>query len=225
MKIETLFNQAAKHYDSARKLLIPCFDDFYSTAVEVIPFTKTDHIKVLDLGAGTGLFSYMVNQNYPNADFTLIDLSEKMLEEAQTRFVNTKTKIEYLTMNYVEQPLPGKFDLIISALSIHHLTSQEKQKLFSDIYRHLNNGGIFINADQVLGETEAIENIYKKSWLNSVKNSGVAKVTLDAALERMKEDKMSTLKDQLHWLKNNNFRDINCWYKNYSFVVYSAKKE
>lgn len=224
MNIEKLFNQAAASYDSARKLLIPCFDDFYGTAVEIIPFKQDDHIKVLDLGAGTGLFSSMVSQKYPNAEFTLVDLSEKMLKVAEERFMEIENKTILHRMSYTDQPLPGQFDLIISALSIHHLTSYEKQQLFSDIYRHLNPGGIFINADQVLGETENIDNIYKSNWIKSVKNSGVTKETLDAALERMKEDKMSTLKDQLFWLKDNNFKDVNCWYKRFNFVVFSGRK-
>lgn len=63
MSIKNAFDMAAKDYDQARKQLIPCFDDFYGTALELIPFETKDRINVLDLGAGTGLFSSLVAHN------------------------------------------------------------------------------------------------------------------------------------------------------------------
>lgn len=67
--------------------------------------------------------------------------------------------------------------------------------------------GQFINADQVLGSTENIEQEYRQSWLNEVKNRGVTENELEQALNRMKEDKMSPLEDQLLWLRKSGFKD------------------
>jgi len=224
VSIKKAFDQGAKDYDSARKQLIPCFDDFYGTALDLITFAKTDKIKVLDLGAGTGLFSSLVSQCYPNAEFVLYDLSNGMLEEAKSRFENRDTKVSYVTKNYSLSSIDGKYDLIISALSIHHLTGLEKEALFKKIYGILNTNGMFINADQVLGATPSIEKSYRNSWIKQVKEKGVADKALKSALERMKEDKMSTLDEQLTWLSHAQFKEVNCWYKNYSFVVYSGRK-
>jgi tRNA (cmo5U34)-methyltransferase len=41
----------------------------------------------------------------------------------------------------------------------------------------------------------------------------------------MKEDKMSTLADQVQWLKDAGFVHVNSWFKHYSFVVFSGTKE
>ena len=83
---------------------------------------------------------------------------------------------------------------------------------------------MFINADQVLGSTPAIESDYRAAWLRQVKEKGVSDTALSQALERMKEDKMSTLSDQLSWLGEAGFERVNCWYQNYSFVVFSGQK-
>jgi tRNA (cmo5U34)-methyltransferase len=115
--------------------------------------------------------------------------------------------------------------LVISSLSIHHLSDVEKQNLFKSIYAHLNPGGIFINADQVLGDTEEIEKSYRNRWVEQVKANGTTEVELEAAFERMKEDKMSTLAAQIQWLKDAGFANTNCWFKHYSFVVFSGTKE
>ena len=225
MSIKKGFDQGAKEYDLARKHLIPCFDDFYAAALELVPFIQTDKIKVLDLGAGTGLFALLVAERYPNAQLTLYDLSSAMLEEAKTRFANQDTEVDYVAIDYADNAIKGKYDLIISALSIHHLTGVEKENLFKKIYASLNDNGYFINADQVLGETAEIEKNYRDVWLKQVKEKGVTQSSLSSALERMKEDKMSTLTDQLMWLENAKFKEVNCRYKNDSFVVYSARKD
>jgi len=224
MSVKEAFDKGAKAYDSARKQLVPCFDEFYGTALDLIWATKTDNIRVLDLGAGTGLFAFLVSQRFPNAQLTLCDISSAMLDEARNRFRNSSNKVEYLAADYSTEVITGQYDLIISALSIHHLSDAEKEALFKRLFRALNNGGLFINADQELGETAWIEEMYRKAWLRQFKEKGVSDSTLASALERMKEDKMSTLSRQLSWMKNAGFVDVNCWYKNYSFAVCSGRK-
>ncbi|MEZ5581459.1 MAG: class I SAM-dependent methyltransferase [Candidatus Competibacteraceae bacterium] len=139
---------------------MPCFDRFYGTALDLISTLKTDEIKVLDLGAGTGIFAFLVSQRYPNAEFTLCDISNAMLNEAKNRFKNSRTKVEYLVKDYSAEPIVGRYDLIISALSIHHLSGAE-EALFERLFLNLNKNGLFINADQVLGETALIEKSYR----------------------------------------------------------------
>jgi hypothetical protein len=40
VNIQQAFNAAAADYDRLRRILIPCFEDFYRTAVEIIPFDR-----------------------------------------------------------------------------------------------------------------------------------------------------------------------------------------
>ncbi len=222
--IKKLFNEGAPSYDANRKKLIPCFDKFYSTALAIINKESQASIKVLDLGAGTGLMSYYVLKMFPNANMTLIDLSQGMLEIAKERLLSLSSNFEILEANYVNYQFTQKFDVVISALSIHHLDNEEKQVLFTNIYSCLKPGGQFINADQVLGSTTSIEAIYRDQWLKEVTSSGISQEELAKALERMKEDKMSKLDDQLKWLREIGFEEVNCWFKDYSFVVFSGRK-
>ncbi|MCP4161353.1 MAG: class I SAM-dependent methyltransferase [Deltaproteobacteria bacterium] len=224
LSIKKGFDKVAKDYDIERKRLIPCFDDFYGASLELISSQKDDKIKVLDLGAGTGVFAGFVAELYPNAKFTLCDISDKMLDEAKKRFTETSIKVDFLVKDYSKEEIEGRFDLIISALSIHHLTDLEKENLFKKLFKNLNKGGLFVNADQVLGKNKSIDKIYRSMWLKQVKENGVTEEVLDAGLERMKEDKMSTLSDQLDWLKKAKYENVNCWYQNFNFVVYSGSK-
>src|SRR4028118_1585449 len=130
MNIQQAFNAAAADYDRLRRTLIPCFDDFYGTAVEIVPFDRTAPLKVLDLGAGTGLYSGMLQAVFPNAEFTLLDLAPEMLEKAQARFDGIGKSPKILIGDYVETDFEGSYDLIVSALSIHHLSDVDKERLY-----------------------------------------------------------------------------------------------
>ncbi|WP_139492321.1 class I SAM-dependent methyltransferase [Brevibacillus dissolubilis] len=217
------FDQIAKKYDEQRKKLIPCFHDFYQISVALANTTR-EAPAILDIGAGTGLFSSLVLEKYPNAHLTLIDISEKMLDVAKVRFQD-RANVTYIVDDYTKHEFNEKFDIIISALSIHHLTELEKKNLYSTVFSLLNDNGVFINADQVLGHTDYIETLYKDDWKQKVESSGLSQEEISAAYERTKLDKMSTLDDQLTWLKEIGFSDVDCVYKYYNFVVFTGRKQ
>ncbi|MEH2446781.1 MAG: hypothetical protein V7K18_13605 [Nostoc sp.] len=127
-----------------------------------------------------------------------------------------------LVGDYVETDLGGSYNLIISALSIHHLSDVDKELLYQRIYDVLNPGGIFVNADQVLGKTPDLEQLYRKHWLDSVSAKNISKEDLKAAQKRMEYDRMATLDIQLHWLEAAGFQNVDCWYKNFSFAVFGG---
>jgi tRNA (cmo5U34)-methyltransferase len=225
VSVKQAFDRHAKDYDSERKQLIPSFDDFYGAALALIPFQPEERFRVLDLGAGTGLFASFVAQHYTNAEFTLYDISDKMLDEARKRFSDSRTKVTYVVRDYSREAIEGRFDLVISALSIHHVAHADKENLFKRLFECIDANGMFINADQVMGATPSIDELYRSTWLKQIRTNGVTDEMLAAALERMKEDKMSTLSDQLDWLRKAHFSEVTCWYQNFSLVVYSGCKE
>ncbi len=225
MSIQELFDRSSETYDRDRRQLIPCYDDFYTISVEIIPFHKDRELRVLDLGAGTGLLSAAVAARYPRALLTLVDLSPAMLRVAEQRFADGKgERITFQVMNYCEKPLTGTYDLVISALSIHHLADTAKIDLFGKIHTILEPGGMFINADLVRGENVVAEKICYHTWLRKVREKGVKEETLDAALERTKEDRLSPLSSQMEWLREAGFIDVANWYRYYSFAVFSGTK-
>ncbi len=79
MSVEALFDEAAGGYDEARRLLVPGIDELYGAVLKSVPFGVDEQIKVLDLGAGTGLLSAVISDRFPRARITLVDLSVEML--------------------------------------------------------------------------------------------------------------------------------------------------
>lgn len=220
--IQEKFDEISKKYDSQRRMLIPCFDDFYGICASVAD-VKTNTPQILDIGAGTGLLSNFILNRYPEARITLIDISEKMLEMARQRFDGNKN-IKYVVGDYTKISLSEEFDMVVSALSIHHLEDDDKKELFKKCYSILKPNGIFINADQVIGETPYIDSLNKRKWKDSIEKSGLPKEEIISAYDRMKLDKETSLELQLEWLNEIGFKDVSCIYKYYSFVVMFGRK-
>ena len=221
--VKELFDRSVERYDRNRQLLIPCFEAFYRIAAELVPFKSAHAFSVLDLGAGTGLLSMMIADRFPHACFTLMDISGDMLMKARERFSGQSSRFSFIVQDYAAD-LQGSFDLVVSALSIHHLEDERKAELFRSVCGVLKTGGMFINADQVRGQTGEIDRIYRETWIRQVLESGITQEDFAAARERMKADRMGTLEDQLGFLRTAGFRDVNCWYQHYSFAVFSGRK-
>lgn len=225
MTVGALSGQAAWDYDRARRQLVPGLDRFYGALLESAPFRTEEELRVLDLGAGTGLLSAMVAKRFPRSRVTLVDLSVEMLRVARRRFPDEPGRFEFRTMDYARKPLPrGAYDLIVSALSIHHLTHGDKRELFGKVHDSLAVGGHFVNADQVLGESDEEETFYSEWWLRRVREAGVSEEDLTSALSRMRADRNATLGAQLGWLLEAGFEEIGCSYRDHRFAVYNGRK-
>ncbi|MBS1500611.1 MAG: class I SAM-dependent methyltransferase [Bacteroidetes bacterium] len=221
--VKDQFNQVSRKYDSQRRQLIPCFDEFYRAC---LPLVKSlTHAKtVLDIGAGTGLFSQFIYDVNPDLQFTLLDVSSQMLDVARERFAGSDN-FEFRELDFSKEPLPGKYDIIISGLAIHHLEDADKAKLYRHIYRALNDGGLFINADQVEGKNLLFDSLYKYLWRETVSHSGLDHEALVQAFERTKLDKLAPLHAQLHMLEKAGFNEVDCIYKNLNFAVFGGYKD
>lgn len=216
-EISNSFNDVSQKYDEQRRKLIPCFDDFYGIATALATSNKKAPV-ILDLGAGTGLLSSLLLTKFPDASITLIDISEKMLEVARLR-LQMYPNVNYVVADYTNYLAQEKYDIIVSALSIHHLDDVQKFELYKNSYSNLNDNGIFINADQVLGETAYLDSLYKSDWISKVEASDLSEEEIASAYERTKLDKMSNLEDQMKMLKSVGFLDVDCIFKYYNFIV------
>ena len=218
------FDLAAEDYDRTRRRLVPGFDDFYRAAIDLIQFPHDSQIKVLDLGAGTGLLAAFVAYSFPQARITMVDISSEMLERARARFELGGERFRFEVSDYGVDPIHEKYDAVVSALSIHHLSDDQKRSLFARIHRALNDGGVFVNAEQCRGATPERHRFHHERWITRVRELGVDDRDLAVALDRMKFDRAATLEDQLQWLSEAGFRDIDCAYKNLIFAVYRGIK-
>jgi len=218
MSVADAFNRHAAEYDALRRKFIPCFDDFYGTALDLL---DREPASVLDLGAGTGLMAGFVKTRFPSVRLTLIDVADEMLDGARRRFADVDD-VEYRVADYQSGDLGGPYDAVVSALSIHHLEHDAKRDLFRRIRGVLKPGGRFVNADQAGGPTEVVTRRDREMWVGQVRALGITDEQWAEAVERQKHDRFAGLAEQLAWLRDAGFRDVHAAYKFWSFVVYTG---
>jgi tRNA (cmo5U34)-methyltransferase len=222
MNIKERFNEISAKYESQRRQMICCFDDFYGVPLKALDY-RGDSPRVLDLGCGSGLFTAILLTKYSQARVTLVDIADGMLKVAKKRFAEHQD-FEYVNTDFTSLNLSGPFDIIISGIAIHHILGPEKKKLYEKCFRMLAPEGVFINSDQIKGETEATNNLNMRLWKASIESSGLPRAEIDAAYERMKFDQPSTISEQLAWLNEIGFTDVDCIYKYLPLAVFYAKK-
>jgi tRNA (cmo5U34)-methyltransferase len=217
---QAVFDATAATYDRDRMKLIPGHEAFYAAALELIP---TDAKLIVDLGAGSGLFSAMLHAAFPQAHLHLIDFSAPMLDLARER-LGASPLITYTLADYTTAPLPTNSDAIVSALSIHHLEDDRKQAILPNIVSALKPGGVFINADHIAGPTPGLEDEYQQRWLTDIRRLGATEQQIADSLYRQQEDRRTPIEPQLAWLRAAGFTDVDCWYKASSFAVLTGIK-
>lgn len=140
---------------------------------------------ILELGTGTGETARCVLARHGAARFIGIDESEAMLSAARGVLPEAELRVQSL-----EDPLPdGPFELVFSALAVHHLDASGKQDLFARVARRLYPGGRFVLAD-VITPTDAAQ----------------ARIPLSPDFDRP-----DRLDDQLAWLGAAGFEARTTW--------------
>lgn len=223
MSVQDQFNLVAKEYDKGRRLFIPCFDDFYENTTRFITSNISYPRRIADLGAGTGLLSQFWYRYFPDAEYYLTDLAEDMLVVARERF-NDMKNINFIIQDYTSELPFGFFDVIMSALSIHHIDDVNKQLLFNRIYETLNRGGIFVNYDQFCAGEPELDMWFDQYWENQLLVSGLTEHDIMLWKERRIFDRECSLEQEIKMLSNCGFKIVKCVYAYQKFAVIIAKK-
>jgi ubiquinone/menaquinone biosynthesis C-methylase UbiE len=222
-EIALQFNNVAEKYDNQRRVFIPHMDDYYGIVKSYLQYRKFSVKSVLDLGAGTGLLTKYVLEVFPEASYRLIDVAVKMLDIAKSRFINYPD-IKYETGDYVSSFPEGKFDLIVSGLSIHHLDDTMKKTLYANILKGLNEGGCFINLDQFNADSAPVNVFFCDYWLDVIRNNNIDASDETSWIERRKLDKENSIPETVMMLKETGFQNVDCIYQFMKFGVIMALK-
>lgn len=222
---ETLTLDQASEFDALIRKLIPDYPRMVEALVAAIPFDSAASMQIMDLGCGTGTVAQAVLGAFPNARVTCLDLAENMIAMAQVKLADY-ADVSYVVADFSSFAFDTKYDVVISSLALHHfVTDRDKQQFYRRVYDCLNPGGVFYNADVVLGANEFLQAVNMRQWRafmkqhisqEEIENKWIPKYYL--------EDHPAPLVDQLVWLKEIGFTDVDVLWKYYNFAVYGGVK-
>ena len=99
-------------------------------------------MQVMDFGAGTGLVSGHIAPEVKK--ITAVDISESMLQQLAEK-PELQGKVDVVCQDILEKALNQQFDLIVSAMAMHHV--EDTVKMMQRFAEHLQEGGELALAD------------------------------------------------------------------------------
>jgi len=96
--------------------------------------------RILDLGCGEGRDSvYFAEQGFA---VTGVDASAAGLEKADKLAAERGVKVKWLCRSMLDLPVAGRFDLVYSCGSIHHVPKEGRSRLFRRLKKLTKPGGV-----------------------------------------------------------------------------------
>ena len=134
------FNHKAETFDSPKNIFLA---NLVCQAVEKQIDLLSDK-EILDFGGGTGLLTLPLAKQVKSV--TLVDISEKMLEQARLKAEQQDIKnIQFLEQDLLKNPMEQEFDLIVVSRVLHHMPDLDEA--LSLFHQHLKEDGQLLIAD------------------------------------------------------------------------------
>ena len=162
------FNHKAETFDSPKNIFLA---NLVCQAVEKQIDLLSDK-EILDFGGGTGLLTLPLAKQAKSV--TLVDISEKMLEQARLKAEQQDIKnIQFLEQDLLVNPLEQQFDLIVVSRVLHHMPDLDAA--LAMFCQHLKKDGQLYIADFV--KTEQNHHGFKLEELgNKLVQSGFSSI-------------------------------------------------
>jgi len=124
-----------------------------SEIAELLRNIDLTHLRVLDVGCGTGGIDVILARDYGAKHVVGIDVEKPVLEAANSNVLKAGLS-EQITLQLVSPgPFPfdaNSFDIVFSKDALLHIP--DKSGLFAEVLRVLHSGGSFIASDWLRGE-------------------------------------------------------------------------
>ena len=165
-----LFEEKAKDWD-VNEMVLALSSAIGAAIKEQVELNDTMHI--MDFGAGTGLVTAQMAEKVGKV--TAVDVSQSMLDQLVAK-EHLELKVDTVCQNILELPLDTRFDLIVSAMAMHHV--EDTHALVRSFAEHLKPG-----ARVALADLDAEDGSFHPDDAQGVYHDGFDRAELQAILE------------------------------------------
>jgi tRNA (cmo5U34)-methyltransferase len=222
------------------RYFVPEREQQIAAFVDLIPAHERP-FTILELCCGEGLLAGALLEHFPTCTVYGFDGSPTMLDHARRHLAQ-----------YSDRFRPQLFDLaasswrtqqhpvhaVVSSLTIHHLDGAEKQQLFRDMAQLLEPGGVLLIADVIAPASHVGVELAAKAWDAAVRRRALEiDGSLDALAYFEREqwnmyrypdvdgiDKPSRLLDQLKWLEQAGFAEVDVFWMQAGHALFGGRK-
>ena len=202
------FDSVAPQYDVVQTSNIDRGPEYYAALANPLERTEAD-LRLLDLGAGTGLDLVCFFDKMPNLRVDCYDLAPKLLEQLVARFKHRKAQIALHVENYLTAALPrSHYDLVLASATLHHFTEPEKEALMGRIVQTMKAGARLVVGDfYVDAETAGKFRAYYDSFTTGGRDVSRGQYHLDIPTtlesDRQLLERCDLVDVDVHWQSSN----------------------
>lgn len=216
------FNEIGDRYDEVIARCVPRYHEMLDQMLDYLP-GQSGPMRILELGCGSGNLTTKIIKRYPESKLTVVDASEKMISLVENRF-QTQTNVVYVRELFQNLDFANdSFDLVLSSISIHHLTDPEKLDLFSRTREWLSEGCIFSFCDQFAGESANIYARHISCWKQASFEMGATEQEWADWMDHQQDhDFHSSLQTHLSLLEKAGYGSVDCLRRHYLWTTLSC---
>ncbi len=200
-------------FDRYIQTTLPYVHDFYQQTLSMIREYGNTEGKLLDLGCGTGMLEKLLRDAFPNISLEGIDPSPEMLHIAEQKQI---ADVVFRPGTSQELQAEKEYD-IITAIEVHHfLQPSERKQVVANIYRALNDGGIYICFENIIPADEDLKEHELNRWQGFQTAAG--KTEEEAILHRKRCGIFYfpiTVEEHIGLLKDAGFRNVYVFWRSY----------
>ena len=150
LEMKAFFDRKTEGYDDVHMAFMGSKTALTDALCEV--YAPGTPIRVLDLGAGTGLELIPLFEAFPDAQVTAADISVDMLAALLNRpFAD---HITCVIGDFFETDLGKDYNAVISTSALHHFPPEDKLILYRKVFDAMKPGTVFLNADKCADNDE-----------------------------------------------------------------------
>jgi tRNA (cmo5U34)-methyltransferase len=196
---------------------------------------------ILELCCGEGLLAGALLERFPSSTVYGFDGSPAMLEHARRSLAGYGERFQTQLFDLADRSwrAPGwPVHAVVSSLTIHHLDGRQKQELFEDIYRLLAESGVFAIADVIEPASRAGAEHAARAWDAAVRQRARERDGNTKAFDSFEHekwnmyrypdpddiDKPSRLLDQLKWLEQAGFANVDVYWMKAGHALFGGQK-
>ncbi|MFL5807772.1 MAG: class I SAM-dependent methyltransferase [Roseiflexaceae bacterium] len=196
---------------------------------------------VIELCCGAGLLAGALLERFSSCTVYGYDGSPAMLDHARTSLARYGQRFQTMRFDLADRAwrtTAFPVHAAVSSLAIHHLDGAQKLELFRDVYRMLDDGGAFVIADVVETAGGRGAATAARAWDEAVRKRSLefdGNLAAFEAFEREKWnmyrhfdpddiDKPSRLLDQLKWLEQAGFLDVDVYWMLAGHAIFGGCK-
>ncbi|MGP3923516.1 class I SAM-dependent methyltransferase [Streptomyces sp. 8N616] len=193
----------------------------------------------LDLCCGQGRLSEALLKAFPQATVVGLDLSRTMLDTARRELSAYESRFRTEQFDLAGKDWRTRDEApaaVVSSLAIHHLDGDGKRELFRDVFAMLRPGGVLVIADLIQPVGERGVALARRMWNEAVKAQSLVGTGTTEPYEKFHAlewscyeypddlDKPSPLFDQLGWLRDAGFNEVDLYWMKAGHAVYGGVK-